>query len=53
MTLPYPQVYPGAFNTVTGPPHWQLHAKARAVDTQSYVLMCSPARSAPEPYRSE
>ena len=37
-------VYPGAFNMVTGPPHWQLHARARAVDTQSYVLMCSPAR---------
>ncbi len=37
-------VYPGAFNLVTGPPHWQLHARARAVDTQSYVLMCSPAR---------
>ena len=36
--------YPGAFNMVTGPPHWQLHAKARAVDTQSYVMMCSPAR---------
>lgn len=37
-------LYPGAFNMVTGPAHWQLHAKARAIDTQSYVIMCSPAR---------
>eukprot|EP01063_Lacrimia_lanifica_P030169 TRINITY_DN4751_c0_g1_i1.p1 TRINITY_DN4751_c0_g1~~TRINITY_DN4751_c0_g1_i1.p1 ORF type:complete len:272 (+),score=63.95 TRINITY_DN4751_c0_g1_i1:69-884(+) len=37
-------IYPGAFNMVTGPPHWQLTAKARAIDNQQYVLFCSPAR---------
>ncbi len=37
-------VYPGAFNMVTGPVHWQLTAQARAVDTQQFVLLCSPAR---------
>jgi len=37
-------LYPGAFNMVTGPAHWLLHARARAVDTQSYVIMCAPAR---------
>ncbi len=37
-------VYPGAFNTVTGPVHWQLTAQARAVDSQQFVLLCSPAR---------
>ena len=37
-------VYPGAFNTTTGPLHWSLLARARAVDNQSYVALCSPAR---------
>ena len=37
-------VYPSAFNMVTGPKHWELCARSRAVDTQQYVLMCSLAR---------
>ncbi|QDZ21091.1 omega-amidase [Chloropicon primus] len=37
-------VYPGAFNMVTGPVHWQLLQQARAVDNQLYVASCSPAR---------
>lgn len=37
-------VYPGAFNMTTGPLHWSLLARARAVDNQVYVAMCSPAR---------
>lgn len=37
-------VYPGAFNMVTGPLHWELAGRSRAVDTQQYVLLCSPAR---------
>jgi len=37
-------VYPGAFNLTTGPLHWRLQARARAVDNQLYVAMCSPAR---------
>lgn len=41
-------IYPGAFNMTTGPAHWQLLARARAVDTQSYVAMVSPSRS-PDP----
>jgi omega-amidase len=36
--------YPGAFNMVTGPAHWELLARARAVDNQLYVITCSPAR---------
>jgi omega-amidase len=28
----------------TGPVHWELLAKARAVDNQCYVAVCSPAR---------
>ena len=41
-------IYPGAFNTVTGEKHWELLARARAVDTQSFVLAASPARSSDE-----
>eukprot|EP00249_Psilotum_nudum_P006445 c19768_g1_i1 orf=396-1460(-) len=37
-------VYPGAFNMTTGPAHWELLARARAVDNQLFVVMCSPAR---------
>ncbi|KAL7269359.1 Omega-amidase nit3 [Rhizina undulata] len=36
--------YPGAFNMTTGPLHWELLARARAVDNQVYVAVCSPAR---------
>lgn len=37
-------VYPGAFNMVTGPAHWELLQRARAVDNQVFVATCSPAR---------
>ncbi|PPR00676.1 hypothetical protein CVT24_000964 [Panaeolus cyanescens] len=37
-------IYPGAFNTTTGPLHWELLQRARAVDNQVFVSMCSPAR---------
>lgn len=43
-------VYPGAFNMVTGPAHWELSARARAVDNQQYVLLCSPARDTAAEY---
>lgn len=36
--------YPGAFNMVTGPAHWELLQRARAVDNQLFVIACSPAR---------
>ncbi|KAI5124006.1 hypothetical protein M0805_003838 [Coniferiporia weirii] len=37
-------IYPGAFNLTTGPMHWELLQRARAVDNQVFVSMCSPAR---------
>ncbi|KAI5859025.1 carbon-nitrogen hydrolase [Tricharina praecox] len=40
----FAMVYPGAFNMTTGPLHWELLARARAVDNQVWVAMCSPAR---------
>ncbi|KUM65321.1 hypothetical protein ACN42_g1743 [Penicillium freii] len=45
-------VYPGAFNTTTGPLHWSLLARARAVDNQSYVALCSPARDLDAAYQA-
>jgi len=35
---------PAAFNTTTGPRHWELVMRARAVDTQCFVVACSTAR---------
>mmetsp|Transcript_42709 Transcript_42709/g.62334 ORF Transcript_42709/g.62334 Transcript_42709/m.62334 type:complete len:217 (-) Transcript_42709:316-966(-) len=40
-------IYPGAFNMTTGPAHWELLQRGRAVDNQCYVLTASPARSDP------
>ncbi|KAJ5071261.1 omega-amidase nit2 [Anaeramoeba ignava] len=41
-------VYPGAFNMTTGV-HWGLYGKVRALDTQSYVILASPARDENSP----
>jgi omega-amidase len=38
-------VYPSAFSKATGPKYWELLQRARAVDTQSFVMTCSPAAS--------
>ena len=40
-------VYPGAFNLTTGPAHWELLQRGRALDNQCYVVTASPARSSP------
>jgi predicted amidohydrolase len=45
-------VYPGAFNTTTGPLHWSLQARARAMDNQVYVALCSPARDMDATYHA-
>lgn len=36
---------PAAFNTTTGPAHWHLLARCRAVDNQVFLGMTSPARN--------
>lgn len=41
----FAMIYPGAFNTVTGPLHWHLLAKSRAIDNQIYTILCSPSRN--------
>jgi len=46
-------IYPSAFNMTTGPAHWSILTKGRAVDTQSYVAMVSTARSSdPSDYQA-
>lgn len=37
-------VLPGAFNMTTGPAHWELLLRSRALDNQVFVAACSPAR---------
>ncbi|XP_078512234.1 omega-amidase NIT2-like [Lissotriton helveticus] len=37
-------VYPSAFNMTTGPAHWELLQRSRALDNQVYVASASPAR---------
>jgi len=37
-------IYPGAFDLYTGPMHWQLLARGRALDTQCYVAGVSQTR---------
>ncbi|ORX80598.1 carbon-nitrogen hydrolase [Basidiobolus meristosporus CBS 931.73] len=45
-------VYPGAFNMTTGPLHWELLQRARAIDNQFYVAACSPARDTSASYHA-
>lgn len=43
-------VIPAAFNMTTGPAHWELIHRSRAVDNQIYVIAASPARKSGAPY---
>ncbi|MFZ5646661.1 MAG: carbon-nitrogen hydrolase family protein [Bacillota bacterium] len=43
-------VIPAAFNMTTGPAHWDMVYRCRAVDNQVYVLAASPARDTGAPY---
>lgn len=36
-------LYPGAFNMCTGPIHWEILLRARAIDSQTFVAGISPA----------
>jgi omega-amidase len=46
-------VFPGAFNLTTGPLHWELLQRGRAVDNQCWVLTASPARAPSPPTTQE
>ncbi|KAJ5534748.1 hypothetical protein N7527_001002 [Penicillium freii] len=43
-------VFPSAFNTTTGPLHWELLGRSRAVDNQVYSILCSQSRAPPPSY---
>lgn len=43
---------PAAFNTTTGPAHWHITARTRAVDNQVYFVVASPARSEDLSYKA-
>jgi len=45
-------VVPAAFNTTTGPAHWELLMRTRAVDNQLYVAAASPARNPDAAYQA-
>ncbi|KAI7831286.1 carbon-nitrogen hydrolase [Gamsiella multidivaricata] len=48
----FAMIYPGAFNMTTGPLHWELLQRARAVDNQIFVAACSPARDLDASYHA-
>ena len=37
-------IVPAAFNMTTGPAHWDLMFRSRAVDNQVYAIGCAPSR---------
>lgn len=43
-------IVPAAFNMTTGPAHWELLFRQRAVDNQLYTVGTSPARNEKETY---
>ena len=45
-------IVPAAFNMTTGPLHWQLLFRARAVDNQLFTFGCAPARDESQSYIS-
>ncbi|OPZ89105.1 MAG: 2-oxoglutaramate amidase [Firmicutes bacterium ADurb.Bin419] len=45
-------VVPAAFNMTTGPLHWELLMRARAVDNQVFVAAASPARNESANYKA-
>ncbi len=43
-------IVPAAFNTITGPAHWHITARTRALDNQVYFVCASPARDTGNSY---
>lgn len=44
--------YPGAFNMTTGPAHWELLFRSRALDNQAYCVGVAPALNEDASYHS-
>jgi len=45
-------IIPAAFNMTTGPAHWEILFKARALDNQAFILGTAPARNEESTYVS-
>lgn len=45
-------IVPAAFNLTTGPAHWELLFRSRAVDNQVYIIGTAPARDMAAEYHS-
>lgn len=45
-------IVPAAFNMTTGPAHWDITIKARALDNQVYFVAASPARNMEASYHA-
>ena len=45
-------IVPAAFNMTTGPAHWDLMFRSRAIDNQVYAIGCAPSRDINGPYVS-
>lgn len=45
-------LYPAAFNMTTGPAHWELNFRSRALDNQVYTIGVSPARDLEASYHA-
>ncbi|MDR3072560.1 MAG: carbon-nitrogen hydrolase family protein [Clostridiales Family XIII bacterium] len=45
-------ILPASFSLTTGPVHWDLLMRSRALDNQIYFAACSPARDVTQKYRA-
>ncbi|MPN23770.1 Deaminated glutathione amidase [bioreactor metagenome] len=45
-------VYPAAFGPVTGPAHWELLMKSRAIDNQVFIMGAAPATTQGAEYQA-
>jgi predicted amidohydrolase len=45
-------IYPGSFNRITGPKHWQILQQVRALDNQLFIVSCSSACNFGSSYES-
>lgn len=43
---------PAAFNTVTGPAHWHVNFRCRAIENQVFIAAASPARNPRAQYKA-
>lgn len=45
-------IIPAAFNTITGPAHWEVMLRARAIENQLFIAAASPARDTKASYKA-